>query len=216
MLNDEQAALMNAYMQATGQQLQDGVIVVVNPMINDVVSEAAWVAWKKVEEVFGFGFGTSSVGDLNLALAAIALAQGATLDTVSHSAGNFGVAEMLRRLDETGTKDAAIGTVTMFGSPVNVQGTANTVNTITSGQGTVQQSTHRDDAVGTFVGGNTPTGGPSTNLLEAHGVYTGYLPDPVVNPELRDRTEHVWGPGQLSVPVLVLPGSTQKTQQEVK
>jgi hypothetical protein len=68
--------------------------VVVNPRINEVVCEAAWVAWKKVEDVFGFG--TSSVGDLNLALQAIALAQGVKLDTVSHSAGNFGVAEMLR------------------------------------------------------------------------------------------------------------------------
>ena len=160
MLNDEQAALVNAYMQATGQQLQDGVIVVVNPRINDVVSEAAWAAWKKVEEVFGFG--TSSVGDLNLALQTIALTQGAKLDTRSHSAGNFGVAEMLRRLDESGARDAAIGTVTMFGSPVNAQGTANTVNAvnaITSEQGTVQHSTHKDDFVGPVFGGNSATGG---------------------------------------------------------
>ncbi len=207
MLNDEQAALMNAYMQATGQKLQDGVIVVVNPMINDVVSEAAWVAWKKVEEVFGFG--TSSVGDLNLALAAIALAQGAKLDTVSHSAGNFGVAEMLRRLDETGVKDAAIGTITMFGSPVNAQGTANVVNTITSGQGTVQQSTHKDDFVGTVAGGNPATGGIDAPFKDAHSAYTGDLPS-VLNADgernkMRNITDAAWGDGIISQPVKVLP-----------
>ena len=53
-------------------------------------------------------------------------------------------------------KMQAIGTVTMFGSPVNAQGTANTVNAvnaITSEQGTVQHSTHKDDFVGTVFGG---------------------------------------------------------------
>jgi len=209
MLNDEQAALVNAYMQTTGQQLQGGVIVVVNPMINDVVSEAAWVVWKKVEEVFGFG--TSSVGDLNLALQAIALSKGAKLDTVSHSAGNFGVAEMLRRLDESGAKEAAVGIVTMFGSPVNAQGTANTVNTITSGQGAVQQSTHKDDWVGTVFGGNAPTGGQDTTFSNSHGSYTGSLPS-VHNPnwdsnELRDLTNQVWGNERFSQPVTITPSS---------
>jgi hypothetical protein len=77
----------------------------------------------------------------------------------SHSAGNFGVAEMNRRLEDTDRTDAAIGTQTMFGSPVNAQGQADRVHTITSGQGTVQQSTHVKDFVSTLFGNNPPTGG---------------------------------------------------------
>jgi hypothetical protein len=42
----------------------------------------------------------------------------------SHSAGNFGVAEMNRRLEAADRSDAAIGTQTMFGSPVNAQSQA--------------------------------------------------------------------------------------------
>jgi len=93
----------------------------------------------------------------------------------------------------------AVGTVTMFGSPVNAQGTANTVNTITSGQGTVQQSTHRDDAVGTFIGGNTPTGGLPSSFGDAHSTY-----GPNVQ---RDDKYRVWGTeqGSVSVPTLQNP-----------
>ena len=99
------------------------------------MAEGTWVVYKKVQEVFGFG--SSSVGELNLALEAIAAAQGAQLNTQAHSAGNFGVAEMNRRLEAAGRTDAAIGTQTMFGSPVNAQGQADRVHAITSGQGTV-------------------------------------------------------------------------------
>jgi esterase/lipase superfamily enzyme len=75
-----------------------------------------------------FGFGTSSVGDLNLALEAIAATSNAKLDTISHSAGNFAPDEMLRRMGEGNMSDAQIGKVTMFGSPVNAQDTADKVS----------------------------------------------------------------------------------------
>ena len=225
MLNTEDQAAIVAYMQSTGMQLQDGVLVVVNPKINDVLSEAAWVAWKKVEQVFGFG--TSSAGELNLALQTIAASQGAKLDTNSHSAGNFAVDEMLRKLQASGTTNAAVGTVTMFGSPVNAQNTSDKVNVVTSAQGTTQQATHVNDFVGALFGGNARTGGnPSTGALDAHSSYTGELTTsdkdksqlPVVrdllSPEqIKDAADKSWG---FSRPVVVPPRAKPAQEGEKK
>jgi filamentous hemagglutinin len=225
MLNTEDQAAIVAYMQSTGMQLQDGVLVVVNPKINDVLSEAAWVAWKKVEQVFGFG--TSSAGELNLALQTIAAAQGAKLDTNSHSAGNFAVDEMLRKLQESGTTNAAIGTVTMFGSPVNAQDTSDKVNAVTGGQGTTKQATHVNDFVGTLFGGNTPTGGnPNTGALDAHSSYTGELTTSdkstpqlsgvknlMAPDQIQERTNGSWG---YSKPVVVPPRVKPTQEGEAK
>ena len=213
-LNSAEQAIIVAYMQSTGMQLQDGVLVVVNPKINDVLSEAAWVAWKKVEQVFGFG--TSSAGELNLALLMIAASQGAKLDTVSHSAGNFATDEMLRRLQESAVTNAAVGTVTLFGSPVNAQTTSDKVNSVTSGQGTTQQATHIKDFVGTVFGGNTGTGGnPNTEALPSHSSYTGdlttstvkllQLPNIQTPWQIRETTNAAWGADRFSQPVVITP-----------
>ena len=98
------------------------------PRLDNIVAEGTWGVFKKVQEVFGFG--SSSVDELILALEAIAAAQGALFNTQAHSAGNFGVAEMNRRLEAAGRTDAAIGTQTMFGSPVNAQDQADRVHAI--------------------------------------------------------------------------------------
>lgn len=225
MLNTEDQAAIVAYMQSTGMQLKDGVLVVVNPKINDVISETAWVAWKKVEQVFGFG--TSSAGELNLALQAIAASQGVKLDTNSHSAGNFAVDEMLRKLQENGATNAAVGTVTMFGSPVNAQDTADKVNAVTSGQGTTKQATHVNDFVGTLFGGNAPTGGnPNAGALDAHSSYTGELTtsdkntpqlsgvkDLLAPDQIQERTNGSWG---YSRPVVVPPRTKSAEQGDAK
>jgi filamentous hemagglutinin len=225
MLNDEKQAVMAAYMQASGAQLKDGVLVIVNPNANDPLSEFAWVAWKKVEQVFGFG--TSSVGDLNLALEAIAATQeAAKYNVISHSAGNFATDEMLRRMAEGNVSDAQIGKVTMFGSPVNAQDTADKVSQVTSGTGTVQQATHVNDFVSTVFGGNPSTGGQSNiSGLDAHSSYTGDLTSsnsdkpqlpafevkekPTENSpaDIRERTDDRWGKGQFSSPSIVQPSS---------
>jgi filamentous hemagglutinin len=221
MLNIGDQAAIVAYMQSTGMQLQDGVLVVVNPKINDALSEAAWVAWKKVEQVFGFG--TSSAGELNLALQAIAASQGAKLDTNSHSAGNFAVDEMLRKVQENGTTNAAIGTITMFGSPVNAQDTSDKVNAVTGGQGTTKQATHVNDFVGTLFGGNAPTGGnPNAGALDAHSSYTGELTtsdkntsqlpgvkDLLAPEQIKNATDKSWGFSQ----PFVVPPRTKSTQE---
>jgi filamentous hemagglutinin len=225
MLNTQDQAAIVAYMQSTGMQLQDGVLVVVNPKINDVLSEAAWAAWKKVEQVFGFG--TSSAGELNLALQAIAAAQGAKLDTNSHSAGNFAVDEMLRKLQESGTTNAAIGTVTMFGSPVNAQDTSDKLNAVTNGQGTTKQATHVNDFVGTLFGGNASTGGnPNAGALDAHSSYTGELTtsdkntpqlpgvkDLLAPEQIKNATDKSWG---FSQPVFVPPRTKSTQEGDVK
>lgn len=221
MLNTEEQAVIVTYMQSTGLQLQDGVLVVVNPKINDVVSETAWVAWKKVEQVFGFG--TSSAGELNLALQTIAASQGAKLDTISHSAGNFATDEMLRKLQESGATNAAVGTVTLFGSPVNAQTTSDKVNAITNGQGTTQQATHIKDFVGTLFGGNPPTGGnPATGSIPSHSSYTGdlttstsdkpQLPNIFTPRQLRENTDRAWGEDRFSQPVVVPPTNKPTTR----
>ena len=232
MLNTEDQAAIVAYMQSTGMQLQDGVLVVVNPKINDVLSEAAWVAWKKVEQVFGFG--TSSAGELNLALQTIAAAQGAKLDTNSHSAGNFAVDEMLRKLQENGTTNAAIGTVTMFGSPVNAQDTSDKVNAVTGGQGVTQQATHVNDFVSRWFSfsltqgaSNPATGGNSnTGALDAHSSYTAELTtsdkktpqlpgvkDLMAPDQIQERTNGSWG---FSQPVVVPPRVKPAQEGDVK
>lgn len=223
MLNNEEQAVLSAYMQASGKQLQDGVVVIVNPALNDYVSEGAWVLWKKVEQVFGFG--TSSVGELNLALESIAAEQGAKYDPIAHSAGNFGVAEMNRRIEEAGRTDSVIGTQTMFGSPVNAQGEASRINTITNGQGTVQQGCHENDFVCRSFGANPSTGGnPNAGALPAHSGYTGDRPTStntapqvegvrnILSPEeIRDRVDRNWRPGQYSVPVIVAPNNQPRS-----
>ena len=194
------------------------------PRLENIVAEGTWVVYKKMQEVFGFG--SSSVGELNLALETIAAAQGAQLNTQAHSAGNFGVAEMNRRLEEAGRTDAAIGTQTMFGSPVNAQSQADRVHTITSGQGTVQQSTHVKDFVGTLFGSNPPTGGnPQTGALDSHSAYTGDLttsgsnevqvsiPSFITSEQIKKRTDDAWGTDQFSQPETVVPRNQIKPHQ---
>jgi hypothetical protein len=125
---------------------------------------------------------------------------------------------MNRRLEDTGRTDAAIGTQTMFGSPVNAQSQADRVNTITGGQGTVQQSTHQNDFVGTLFGNNPPTGGnPQTGALSSHSAYTGDLttstndqmqvplPGSITPEQIKERTDSSWGPGEFSRPHIVEP-----------
>jgi hypothetical protein len=210
----------NTLVQRTRRGLRIGP-----PRLDNIVAEATWAVYKKVQEVFGFG--SSSVGELNLALEAIAAAQGALYNTNAHSAGNFGVAEMNRRLEAAGRTDAAIGTQTMFGSPVNAQDQADRVHAITSGQGTVKQSSHVNDFVSTLFGNNPQTGGEeNTPALRSHSAYTGDLttsgsdqpqvqiPSFITPEELRQRTDEAWSAGQFSQPATVTPRNSVEPNQE--
>ncbi len=205
MFNNEQLAIENAKQQTP----RDGslAIVVVNPAINNVISEGLWAVWKKAEETFNFG--SSSAGDANRQLLDAAETGGNKLDFANHSAANFTFQDTLRTYTNKNQTTNAINTVTMFGTPVNAEKQANTVNDVTrDNQPHVQYSVHVDDKVGTLplTGNNKPTGGvPGQSLLDAHGNYTDGLPD--AGSSMRNRTDKAWGEGKYSKPVVVLPNN---------
>lgn len=78
--------------------------------------------------------------------------------------GSVATSEQVNR----GVTNVAVGTVTFNGGAANKQRMADQVNTATSGTGVVQQSTHKDDLIGTLVGGNASTGGRDASMLDAH------------------------------------------------
>lgn len=94
--------------------------------------------------------------------------------------------------------------IQLNGSAGNAQNVQNNLNQITQGQGQgqVYQSTHKDDFVGTLVGGNSATGGIDVPFKDAHSAYTGDLP-PVLNADgernqIRNITDAAWGDGLIS------------------
>ncbi|MDX1253526.1 MAG: hypothetical protein IDH49_15000 [Gammaproteobacteria bacterium] len=92
-----------------------------------------------------------------------------------------------------------ITTIQLNGSAGNAPNVKNNAGQITSGQAQVFQSTHKDDFVGTFIGGNAPTGGISgpDGFVGAHGSY---------GPNKRDdKSAPYWGSGQKSQSILVTP-----------
>ncbi len=205
MFNNEQLAIENAKQQTPW----DGslAIVVANPAVNNVISEGLWAVWKKAEETFNFG--SSSAGDANRQLLDAAETGGNKLDFANHSAANFTFQDTLRTYTNKNQTTNAINTVTMFGTPVNAEKQANTVNDVTrDNQPHVQYSVHVDDKVGTLplTGNNKPTGGvPGQSLLDAHGNYTAGLPD--AGSSMRNSIDKVWGAGKYSKPVVVLPNN---------
>jgi len=52
-----------------------------------------------------------------------------------------------------------LDTLIFYGGAANAGRMADRVGNATGGAGQVQQSTHINDAVGTLIGGNAPTGG---------------------------------------------------------
>jgi hypothetical protein len=65
-----------------------------------------------------------------------------------------------------------IESATFNGAAANAQNMANRVNTATNGKGTVYQSTHTTDLVGTSIGSNEPTGGlDSYGFPDSHSSY---------------------------------------------
>lgn len=213
-MNTEKEALVNAAQQSSPEAREQGVYVIINPHTGNPVAEVLTGAWDKLNEITKAALPVSNAAQANIDVRNQAGAQSGVVIEADHSRGTLTSSIATSEQVNQGVTNAAVGSVTFNGAAANAERAAQVLNQATSGQGTLQQATHKNDLVGTVVGGNPETGGQPIGLLEAHGGYTGYLPDPVVNPELRDRTDNVWGPGQISVPVLVLPGSTQKTQQK--
>lgn len=71
------------------------------------------------------------------------------------------------------------------------------------------EATHVDDLIGTFIGGNAATGGvKGQSLGEAHGSYTGSLPQ--LGTQLKDQVDRIWGSGTKSIEIYVSPRNSQK------
>jgi filamentous hemagglutinin len=79
-----------------------------------------------------------------------------TLD--GHSRGGMTVGNAMTAAKEQGSKGGTTN-VNLFGSAYNAQDAANTVNQLTNGRGQVTSQVHKDDFVGTALGGNAATGG---------------------------------------------------------
>jgi hypothetical protein len=69
----------------------------------------------------------------------------------------------------------------------------------------VQQATHKDDLIGTLVGGNASTGGRDASMLDAH---TSYGP----NVSSKDKS-NVWGNETGGFPLFVSPSNIKATEK---
>jgi filamentous hemagglutinin len=161
----------------------------------------------------------SNAASANIDVRDQAKAQGGVVVEVDHSrgalTGSLATSEQVNR----GVTDAAVGTVTINGGAANAQRMADQVNTATSGAGVVQQATHKNDTVGTLIGGNAATSdanGPDLSFEKSHGSYTGSLP-PAMSPNgkpspTRGITDQAWGDGNTSTPMLVKPINSEVVQ----
>lgn len=138
-----------------------------------------------------------------------------TLD--GRSRGGLTVGNALTEVQDQGGKGGATN-VNLFGSAYNAQDAANTVNQLTNGQGQVTSQVHKDDFVGTALGGNAATGGttPSgrSTLQErikmvggdstAHNNYGDGKKIPDSQGGVKRGIDDCWG-GEKPVPVTVKP-----------
>ncbi|MCW5299321.1 filamentous hemagglutinin N-terminal domain-containing protein [Herbaspirillum lusitanum] len=216
-MNTEKQALENAGRQSNDAANAHGVYVIINPYTGNPVAEVLYAGWDKLNEILGAALPISNASKANIDIREQAKMQGGVVIEVDHSRGSLtssnAVAEQLNR----GTTDVAIGSVTFNGAAANADRMADRVNQATSGRGVVYQSTHKNDPVGTMIGGNAPTGGNTSSFPDSHGAYTGYLPpernDSGDRNRSRNETDVVWGKGQISTPLLVPPKNINRVKK---
>jgi filamentous hemagglutinin len=123
------------------------------PQANNKVSELLVAGYQKFLE-------NSTTGLTNATQQNVDLWEqtGGNITLDGHSRGGMTVGNALTAVQEQGGKGGATN-VNLFGSAYNVQDAANTVNQITNGAGQVISQVHKDDFVGTVLGGNAATGG---------------------------------------------------------
>jgi filamentous hemagglutinin len=200
-MNTEQQALDNAAKQSSAQGNQQGVYVIVNPHTGNVVSEIIYAEVDKLNEIAGAALPISNASQANIDVRNAAQAQGGQVMEVDHSRGSLTSSNATAEQINQGKTNVTIDTVTFNGAAANAQRMADRVNTVTGGAGTVQQATHKDDKIGTFIGGNAQTGGRDASTGAAHTNY-----GPGVN---EDKKENVWGNDVGSVSVVVQPTNSQ-------
>lgn len=200
-MNTEQQALDNAAKQSSAQGNQQGVYVIINPHTGNAVSEIVYAGIDKLNEIAGAVLPISNASQANIDLRNAVQGQGGKVVEVDHSRGSLTSSNATAEQVNRGTTNAAIDSVTFNGAAANAQRMADRVNTATGGTATVQQATHKNDKIGTVIGGNTPTGGRDASTGAAH---TNYGPG-VEDSNKRD----VWGNYVGSVPVIVPFSGTQ-------
>jgi filamentous hemagglutinin len=200
-MNNEKDALENAAKQSSPEANQQGIYVIINPQTGNPVAELLTAAWDKLNEVSGGALPISNASQANIYVRNAVQSQGGVVVEVDHSRGSLTSANATAEQVNQGVTNAAIGGVTFNGAAANAQRMADQVNTATGGAGVVQQATHKDDTVGTFVGGNAPTGGQDASMGAAHTNYGPGVDQP--------KKDSVWGNDVGSVPVVVKPTNTQ-------
>jgi filamentous hemagglutinin len=123
------------------------------PQANNLVSELLVAGYQKFLEGGTLGLTNATQQNVDLWNQT-----GGSVTLDGHSRGGMTVGNALNAVNEQGGKGGATN-VNLFGSAYNAQDAANTVNQITNGQGQVTSQVHKDDFVGTALGGNAATGG---------------------------------------------------------
>jgi filamentous hemagglutinin len=123
------------------------------PQANNTVSELLVAGYQKFLE--GNTMGLTNATQQNVDLWS---QTGGNVTLDGHSRGGMTVGNALDAVKDQGIKGGATN-VNLFGSAYNAQDAANTVNQITGGTGQVTSQVHKDDFVGTVLGGNAATGG---------------------------------------------------------
>ena len=211
--NTEEQALENAKQQHGNEALSTGVYTVINPKTTNIVSEVAYAGLDKAREFLGeYNFlGVSNATKTNMALEQklIQMNQGKnpgsmiSIDQENHSRGTVTSSNALTAHWQQGNTNVPINSITYNGGAANAQNAADTLNKVTTNTTTLNtklyQSTHKDDLVGTLIGGNTPTGGFSTDFGNAHSAYGSSANRTIADP--------AWGVGQNSIKVEVKPNN---------
>jgi filamentous hemagglutinin len=200
-MNSEAQALDNAAKQNGPQANTEGVYVIINPHTGNVISEIIYAGFDKLNEMTGSVLPISNASEANIDLRNATQSQGGQVVEVNHSRGSLTSSNATAEQINQGTRNAPIESVTFNGAAANAQRMADRVDTVTGGTGTVLHSTHKDDKIGTVIGGNAPTGGRDASVGAAH---TNYGPG-----VSEDKKEMVWGNSVGSVPVVVQPTSSQ-------
>ena len=107
------------------------------------------------------------------------------------------------------------------GAAANAEKTADVIDQLSKGDAQMWEATHPTDLVGhvpLVLGGNVPTTTwPGGSFPDSHGSYIRWLAPPgtmVGGVDVRALTDASWGPGQVSVPVRVLPTRLRQQQEE--
>lgn len=213
--NNKEEALRNAVKQHGEDVLETGIYTVMNPETDHALSEAVYASLDKIRAFTGWTwlFGASNSAHNNVDIrkavarhnerAAATGGQRLQIEEIDHSRGTLTSTIATRLQVASGETNTPIRSVLFNGAAANAERMWDRINTVTAGRGLVMQSTHRDDLIGTFFGGNKPTGGIPSDLGDAHGSYGPGI-------SARDRLD-VWGSekGSISQPI---PQKTQGNQ----